>query len=211
MHKWTNTEGRRQKRLKLTDSQKAAYKDLQDTRAKARADRIAAFCDSKPDLSSFEKRLAFRGGMLQRRLDMFKAVEPKLLAFDNSLDDKQKKQFVELRQNMMHQMMEHGGGHQGDGGGWNPLHPETDLDFPLPCGDRTASAPAGAVFLRPRGGSVQDPSTISKSRFPYLQVLVGSQTAATESRFAAFVERLAAALGHVDCAKSLRGSLFVTA
>jgi hypothetical protein len=115
-------------RLKLTDAQKAAYKDLQDTRAKARADRIAAFCDSKPDLSSLDKRLAFRGAMLQRRLDMFKAVEPKLLAFYNGLDDKQKQQFEEMRQNMMHQMMEHARGHQGDGEGWSPHHPEMDFE-----------------------------------------------------------------------------------
>jgi hypothetical protein len=115
-------------RLKLTDAQKAAYKDLQDTRAKARADRLAAFCDSKPDLSSLDKRLAFRGAMLQRRLDMFKAVSPKLLAFYNSLDDKQKKQFEEMRQNMMRQMMERRGGHQGDGEGWNPHQEEMDFD-----------------------------------------------------------------------------------
>jgi hypothetical protein len=115
-------------RLKLTDAQKAAYKDLQDTRAKARADRLAAFCDSKPDLSSLEKRFAFRIAMLQRRLDMLKAVEPKMVAFYNSLDDKQKKQFEEMRQNMMHQMMEHGGGHRGDGEGWSPHHPEMDFE-----------------------------------------------------------------------------------
>ena len=115
-------------RLKLTDAQKAAYKDLQDTRAKARAARLAAFCDSKPDLSSLDKRLAFRGAVLQRRVDMFKAVEPKLLAFYNSLDDKQKKQFEEMRQNMMRRMMEHRGSRQGDGEGWNPPHAEMDFD-----------------------------------------------------------------------------------
>jgi hypothetical protein len=115
-------------RLKLTDAQKAAYKDLQDTRAKARADRLAAFCDSKPDLSSLEKRFAFRIAMLQRRLDMLKAVEPKMVAFYNSLDDKQKKQFEEMRQNMMHKMMEHGGGHRGDGEGWNPHQNEMEFD-----------------------------------------------------------------------------------
>ena len=111
-------------RLKLTDAQK----DLQDTRAKARAGRLAAFCDSKPDLSSLDKRLAFRGAMLQRRVDMFKAVEPKLLAFYNSLDDKQKKQFEEMRQNMMRRMMEHRGGHQGDGEGWNTHQQEMYFD-----------------------------------------------------------------------------------
>jgi hypothetical protein len=115
-------------RLKLTDAQKAAYKDLQDTRAKARADRLAAFCDSKPDLSSLEKRLAFRIAMLQRRLDMLKAVEPKMVAFYKSLDDKQKNQFEEMRLNMMHKMMEHGGGHRGDGESWNPHQNEMEFD-----------------------------------------------------------------------------------
>jgi hypothetical protein len=117
-------------RLQLTDAQKAAFKDLQDTRAKAHADAKAALCASKPDFSSFEKRLAFRGAMLQRRLDTFKAVEPKLLAFYSSLDDKQKKEFEEMREHMMHRMMmEHGWRHHdgGEGGGGHHDH-EDDSD-----------------------------------------------------------------------------------
>ncbi len=111
-------------RLQLTDAQKAAFKDLQDTRAKAHADAKAALCASKPDLSSFEKRIAFRGAMLQRRLDTFKTVEPKLLAFYSSLDDKQKKEFEEMRQHMMHRMMEHSWRHHG--GGEDSHHEQED-------------------------------------------------------------------------------------
>ncbi|MGO9388709.1 Spy/CpxP family protein refolding chaperone [Rhodoblastus sp.] len=115
-------------RLQLTDAQKAAFKDLQDTRAKAHADAKAELCASKPDFSSFEKRLAFRGAMLQRRLDTFKTVEPKLLAFYNSLDDKQKKEFAEMRQHMMHRAMEHGWRHHGGGEGWSHHEHEDNSD-----------------------------------------------------------------------------------
>jgi hypothetical protein len=108
--------------LKLTDAQKAAFKDLEDVRAKAHADAHAALCASKPDMSTFEKRLAFREGMMQRRLDTFKVVEPKLIAFYNSLDDGQKREFEHMMQHMKHKMMEHGWGHHGEGEGWGHHH-----------------------------------------------------------------------------------------
>ena len=99
-------------RLKLTDAQKASFKDLQDARLKAHADAKAAFCANKPDLSTFEKKLAFRKSMMQRRLDMFKAVEPKLIAFFNSLDATQKPEFEKIAKHMMKHrgggMMDHG-------------------------------------------------------------------------------------------------------
>jgi len=104
-YKFTEMQTKRAERigeaLNLTDAQKAAFKDLQDARAKARADQKAAVCDSKPDVSTFPKKLAFREAQMQRRLDALKATTPKLLAFYNSLDDGQKKKFEDM---MSHRM-----------------------------------------------------------------------------------------------------------
>ncbi len=111
-------------RLKLTDPQKAAFKDLQDARAKARADARAALCANKPDLSSFEKKLEFREAMMQRRLDTLKAITPKMIAFRNTLDDKQKEQFDHVVQHMMMGRMGHGmGPHHGM---WDHRHHDDD-------------------------------------------------------------------------------------
>jgi LTXXQ motif family protein len=103
--KFTEMQAKRAERigeeLKLTDAQKAAFKDLQDARAKARADQKAAICDSKPDVSTFPKKLAFREAQMQRRLDAFKATTPKLVAFYNSLDDGQKKKFEDMMRHRM--------------------------------------------------------------------------------------------------------------
>lgn len=82
-------------KLKLTDAQKAAFKDLADTRAKLRADHKAALCAAKPDLSTFDKKLAFRQSRLEAKLADLKVVTPKLLAFYNSLDEHQKAAFSE--------------------------------------------------------------------------------------------------------------------
>ena len=98
-------------KLKLTDAQKAAFKEYQDIRAKAAADGRAAFCASKPTEVSFEKRLELRQTRLQTRLDTLKAEQPKLLAFYNSLNDYQKGQFDEMSK---HLGGDHGGwGHKG--------------------------------------------------------------------------------------------------
>jgi len=83
-------------RLKLTDAQKAAFKDLQDARAKARADFKTALCANKPNLSNLEGKLAFRQTVLEQRLAELKATSPKLLAFYNSLDADQKAKFDEF-------------------------------------------------------------------------------------------------------------------
>jgi hypothetical protein len=103
--KFTEMQAKRAERigeaLKLTDAQKAAFKDLQAARATARADQKAALCDSKPDVSSFPKKLAFREAQMQRRLDAFKATTPKLVAFYNSLDDGQKQKFEDLMRHRM--------------------------------------------------------------------------------------------------------------
>lgn len=85
-------------RLHLNDAQKAAFKDFQDARAKSLNDSKAKLCDSKPDLSSFEGRLVFGQTFLEARLEALKAENPKLIAFYNSLDARQKKQFDYIRE-----------------------------------------------------------------------------------------------------------------
>jgi hypothetical protein len=108
--------------LQLNDAQKATLKTLEDARAKERADFRTSICAKKPDLSTFPGRLAFREQMMQHRLDALKAETPKLIAFYNSLDDKQKAAFEEMRGSMMGggMMGGHGpmmgGGHRGPGG-----------------------------------------------------------------------------------------------
>ena len=81
------------KRLALTDAQKAALKDVADASASASASAKTALCTDKPDLSTSTGRLAFSEKMTQARLDGLKAIEPKLQAFYDGLDDKQKKAF----------------------------------------------------------------------------------------------------------------------
>ena len=80
-------------RLKLTDKQKAAYKDFEDTRAKIRADHKASLCTNKPDLSTLAKRLAFTQRLFEDRVADMKAITPKLLAFYDSLDKTQQAAF----------------------------------------------------------------------------------------------------------------------
>jgi len=80
-------------RLALTDAQKASWKDLADTRAKARGDFKTSLCADKPDLSTLQGRLSFREKMLESRLAAVKAEGPKILAFYNSLDASQKEKF----------------------------------------------------------------------------------------------------------------------
>jgi hypothetical protein len=87
------------KRLNLNDAQMAAFKAFQDARAKSLDDSKARLCSAKPDLSTFEARLNFGQAFLEARLDALKAENPKLIAFYNSLDDKQKKTFDEIRAN----------------------------------------------------------------------------------------------------------------
>lgn len=125
-------------RLRLTPAQMSAFKELQDARAKARADARAAVCAHRPDLSTFEKRLAFRQAMMQRRLDRMKAMAPKVVAFYKTLDARQRVDFealirekrgrrMEMRGRMMQMrsqmmqmredMMGPGDGMMGPGGG----------------------------------------------------------------------------------------------
>ncbi len=85
-------------RLKLTDKQKAAFKDLVDTRTKIHSDYKANLCANKPDLSTFEKRLAFTQSWFEKRAADLKATTPKILTFYNSLNDDQKAEFEGLEQ-----------------------------------------------------------------------------------------------------------------
>jgi hypothetical protein len=86
-----------QERLLLNETQTAAFKDFQDARAKSLADSKAKICVTKPDFSSFEARVTFGQTLMEARLDALKAENPKLIAFYNSLDDKQKAKFEEIR------------------------------------------------------------------------------------------------------------------
>jgi len=103
-------------RLKLTETQKAAFKDAQAVRAKTLVDGRAALCAAKPAELSYDKRLEFRQARLQARLDALKAETPKLLAFYNSLDERQKGQFDEISRHEgrgpHHGLPPHGGDHE---------------------------------------------------------------------------------------------------
>lgn len=81
------------RRLDLTDSQKAALKDMTDASASANAAAKMALCADKPDLSTAPGRMAFAEKTADTRLAGLKAVGPKLQAFYDSLDAKQKKAF----------------------------------------------------------------------------------------------------------------------
>ena len=85
------------KDLKLTDAQKATYKEFVDARTKAVDDTKATLCATKPDLSTFESRLTFHQNMLEARLAALKVENPKLLAFYKSLDADQKEKFDRFR------------------------------------------------------------------------------------------------------------------
>jgi hypothetical protein len=81
------------RRLNLTDPQKAALKNLTDAAASADATAKKSLCADKPDLSTTPGRIAFAEKMADTKLAGLKAVEPKLQAFYDSLDAKQKKAF----------------------------------------------------------------------------------------------------------------------
>ena len=87
-------------RLKLTDAQKAAFKDFQDARSKAVETATTRLCATKPDLSTFEGRLGFHQSFLEDRLEAVKAENPKLIAFYKSLDAEQKAKFDKFREQM---------------------------------------------------------------------------------------------------------------
>jgi hypothetical protein len=79
--------------LCATDSQKAALKDLTAASASADASAKKSLCADKSDLSTTPGRMAFAEKIAEIRLAGLKAIEPKLQAFYDSLDAKQKKAF----------------------------------------------------------------------------------------------------------------------
>jgi LTXXQ motif family protein len=86
--------------LKLTAAQQTAYNDFQEARLKSVNDAKAKLCAKEPDLSSFEERLNFSQSFMEARLEAMRAENPKLIAFYNSLDDKQKRKFDDFRAGM---------------------------------------------------------------------------------------------------------------
>ena len=83
--------------LDLNDAQKAAFKEFHEARRRSIEDAKATLCANKPDLSSFEARLNFSQTFLETRLTALKAENPKLIAFYNSLDTRQKAKFDRFR------------------------------------------------------------------------------------------------------------------
>jgi len=65
------------KRLNLTDTQKAAPKDLAEASASADATVQTSLCAEKPDFSTTPGRMAFAEKMAESKLAGLKAVEPK--------------------------------------------------------------------------------------------------------------------------------------
>jgi hypothetical protein len=81
------------RRLNLADPQKAMLKELTDASASADASAKKSLCADKPDLSTTPGRMALAEKMAETKLASLKAVEPKLHAFYDSLDAKQKRAF----------------------------------------------------------------------------------------------------------------------
>ena len=81
------------RRLNLTDPQKSALRDLTDAFASADASAKKSLCTDKPDLSTTPGRMAFAEKMAEIRLAGLRAIEPKLQAFYDALDARQKRAF----------------------------------------------------------------------------------------------------------------------
>ena len=80
-------------RLNLTDVQKSALRDMTDAFASANTSAKKSLCTDKPDLSTTPGRMAFAERMAEIRLAGLKAIEPKLEAFYDTLDARQKRAF----------------------------------------------------------------------------------------------------------------------
>jgi hypothetical protein len=81
------------RKLNLTDRQKEMLKEMIEASASADVSAKEALCADKQDLSTAPGRMAFAEKMAETRLAGLKAVEPKLRAFYDGLDAKQKKAF----------------------------------------------------------------------------------------------------------------------
>jgi hypothetical protein len=82
----------------LNDAQKAAFKEFHEARRKSIEESKATLCANKPDLSSFEARLVFGQTFLEARPTALKTENPKLIAFYDSLDARQKEKFDRFRE-----------------------------------------------------------------------------------------------------------------
>jgi 2-oxo-4-hydroxy-4-carboxy--5-ureidoimidazoline (OHCU) decarboxylase len=87
------TTARLASRLNLTDAQKSALRDMTDAFASADASAKKSLCTDKPDLSTMPGRMAFAQRMAEIRAAGLKAIEPKLQAFYDTLDARQKRAF----------------------------------------------------------------------------------------------------------------------
>jgi hypothetical protein len=83
------------KGLNLSDAQKSAFKDYEDTRLKSEADMKTIVCTNKADFTTFPGRLAAHQVFLEAHLAALKTQSPKLITFYNSLDAEQKALFDE--------------------------------------------------------------------------------------------------------------------
>lgn len=79
-------------RLNLTDAQKPAMRDLQDTAVSA-INAAKSLCSEKPDNSTLAGRLAYAEKVGTARLNVIKAIAPKVAAFYATLNDGQKAMF----------------------------------------------------------------------------------------------------------------------
>ncbi len=89
-----------EKHLQLSAAQKSAFEDFQATRRKAEEEMKTKVCAQKPDVADFKARLELHRKYLEDRLAVLAAENPKLIAFYESLDDKQRALFNELREHM---------------------------------------------------------------------------------------------------------------
>ena len=86
--------------LHLSDAQKASYKAFHEARFKAVEAATTKLCGNKPDVTTFEGRLAFHQSLLEDRLAAAKAENPKLITFYNSLDAEQKNKYDKILEDM---------------------------------------------------------------------------------------------------------------
>ena len=87
------------RRLNLTDSQKSALREMTDAFASADASAKKSLCADKPDLSTMPGRMTFAEKVAEIRLAGLKAIEPRLQAFYDTLDARQKRAFDTGRRN----------------------------------------------------------------------------------------------------------------
>lgn len=88
------------KNIGLNAAQRALFQEFQRVRGKAAASEKIRLCEHKPELTSFRAYLAFLQTLLESRLAVVKAENPKLIAFYDSLDAEQKSKFEQVREQL---------------------------------------------------------------------------------------------------------------